>query len=566
VLEMLRRADGATLSGTLTVAFVTQQWAGQRGLDRLTQHVKADEMIYVGRLQPRRAAAGVRGGPQAQAQEEALPRGRKEPGSGVLLATAMPGVQLVDFPSEVARIAAENKIPLATEVAATIGRVGNARGPELPKRLAHLGIATAWPVTPAELVDSKDLDSLCNLLELYATGRTSGQSTGKGANADANEVSARKRPATAPATTELLKTLVESYGMSGYEQQVREETARLLPEWAKTETDSDGNLWLRLGVAPAVKKAHRIVFVAHMDELGYAIRSIAADGRLEVVTRGGGILEFFAGHALLVHTASGVRPGVMELPAGWEQPNFEWPRGGAAAASAAGEAQPGPRVLRVDIGARSPEEVAQIGVTTKDWITIPKTYRPLYGTRANGRSFDDRVGCTSLIAAAWALGKTPAGGQAAPKLPAEVIFVWSTREEVGLEGARAVADALAAKGQAPDYVFAVDTFVSSDSPLESKRFANAPIGKGFVIRAVDNSNITDRKYVDKLIALARSNQIAVQYGATGGGNDGSVFTRYGTVDIPISWPLRYSHSPGEVIDTRDVDALSRIVAAIAKAW
>jgi putative aminopeptidase FrvX len=38
------------------------------------------------------------------------------------------------------------------------------------------------------------------------------------------------------------------------------------------------------------------------------------------------------------------------------------------------------------------------------------------------------------------------------------------------------------------------------------------------------------------------------------------------VDIPIGWPLRYSHSPGEVIDTRDLDALARIVAAIARAW
>ena len=55
-------------------------------------------------------------------------------------------------------------------------------------------------------------------------------------------------------------------------------------------------------------------------------------------------------------------------------------------------------------------------------------------------------------------------------------------------------------------------------------------------------------------------------GATGGGNDGSVFLRYGSVDVPLGWPLRYSHSPGEVIDTRDLDALARIVAVIAKNW
>ena len=144
--------------------------------------------------------------------------------------------------------------------------------------------------------------------------------------------------------------------------------------------------------------------------------------------------------------------------------------------------------------------------------------------------------------------------------------MWSTGEEIGLVGAKAVADRLAAEGATPDYVFAVDTFVSSDSPVESKRFADAPIGKGFVIRAVDGSNITDRVRVDKLIKMAKANQIAVQYGVTGGGNDGTVFLRHGAIDTPIGWPLRYSHSPGEVIDTRDLDALARIVAAIARGW
>ena len=112
----------------------------------------------------------------------------------------------------------------------------------------------------------------------------------------------------------------------------------------------------------------------------------------------------------------------------------------------------------------------------------------------------------------------------------------------------------------------MDTFVSSDSPLESPRFADAPIGKGLVIRAVDNSNIVARQHVDRLVKLARASSIPVQYGVTGGGNDGAVFLRHGAVDIPIAWPLRYSHSPGEVIDTRDLDALARIIAVLARSW
>jgi putative aminopeptidase len=129
-----------------------------------------------------------------------------------------------------------------------------------------------------------------------------------------------------------------------------------------------------------------------------------------------------------------------------------------------------------------------------------------------------------------------------------------------------VAKNMAAEGHTPDYVFAVDTFVSSDSPLESTRFADAKVGEGFVVRAVDNSNIVPRKQVEKLLALARAQSIPAQYGVTGGGNDGAAFLRYGSTDVALGWPLRYSHSPGEVVDTRDVDALSRIVAAVARQW
>lgn len=66
--------------------------------------------------------------------------------------------------------------------------------------------------------------------------------------------------------------------------------------------------------------------------------------------------------------------------------------------------------------------------------------------------------------------------------------------------------------------------------------------------------------------IARSHSIPVQYGVTGGGNDGAAFQRYGATDVALSWPLRYSHSPGEVIDMRDMDALANITTALAREW
>jgi putative aminopeptidase FrvX len=282
-----------------------------------------------------------------------------------------------------------------------------------------------------------------------------------------------------------------------------------------------------------------------MDEIGFEVKSISKDGRLEAEALGGFDFTYYEGHTALVHTSGGDKNAIVELPNGWDEANFKWPADS-------------PKSVRVDVGARTPEEVASLGIKIGDSITIPKDYRPLLGTRVNARSLDDRVGCTALISAVWAL--------CGPLKDRDVTFVWSTGEETGLDGALAVAKRMAADGRVPDYVFAVDTFVTSDSPLESKRFADAELGKGFVVRAIDNSNIVPSDSVSKIVKLARANQIPVQYGVTGGGNDGSAFVPYGSVDVALGWPLRYSHSPAEVSDMRDVDALTRIVAAVARGW
>ena len=532
LVEVLRNLDTQKLRGRLTVAFVTQQWTGARGLQRLLDQVKPEELIYVGRLTRGPAAPG----PTGMGKEIFQPT--RHPGSGVLLAEAQEeqGSPLV---SELTQLARQNTIPLATDYSAPLLPRGYLPQPPLPARWAHLGVATAWPSTPAEFLDAHDLGHLIALLETYLQGEAHPVNIPPASALP--EPALPPRPATAPSPQMILSHLVETYGVSDHETRVREAIARLLPAWAKPQTDDHGNLILHwAGQGP------RIVVVAHQDEIGYEVHSILPDGRLELEDKGGGLPPFFLGHAALVHTATGIRPGVLELPDGWEEPQFHWPPESRNAS------------YRMDVGAANPRQVAEFGIKVGDFVTILKKYRRLLGTRANARSFDDRVGCTALISAAWALGPRISGH--------DVTFVWSTGEELGLVGAAAVAKSMAAERRAPDYVFAVDTFVSSDSPLESTRFGDAKVGAGFVVRAVDNSNIVPRKLVDKLLALARAQGIPAQYGVTGGGNDGAAFVRYGSTDVALGWPLRYSHSPGEVVDARDVDSLARIVAVVARQW
>jgi putative aminopeptidase FrvX len=512
LVEMLRQLDPQKLKGTLTVAFVAQQWPGARGLERVVETLKPDELIYVGRL--------MRGAPAPGEIPKSFTR---KPGRGVLVGSSSTQEETNPLAAELKQIAVQNSISVNSDYSAPLMPRGYLSRSAMPVRSVHLAVATAWPSTPAEVIDGHDLASLVALLADYLQGQSQRIEIG-----EAQSLPTRSLPVpvqTVPTNETILKQLIEAYGVSGgHEAAVRETIVHLLPSWAKTETDAAGNLILRWGQS---SKAAHVLVVAHQDEIGYEVHAVLADGRLELTSEGGGVLAYFMGHPALVHSANGMHPGVLELPEGWEKPDFQWPRGRITS--------------HLDVGAHTPEQAAQLGIKAGDYVTVPKEYHKLLGTRASARAFDDRIGCAALVSAVWALG---------PDLKnRDVTFVWSTSEE-----------------HAPQYVFAVDTFVSSDSPLESKRFGDALLGHGFVVRAVDNSNIVPPTLVDKAVSLARSQHIAVQYGVTGGGNDGSAFLEYGSTDVALGWPLRYSHSPGEVIDTRDLDALAKIIAAVARNW
>ncbi len=83
-----------------------------------------------------------------------------------------------------------------------------------------------------------------------------------------------------------------------------------------------------------------------------------------------------------------------------------------------------------------------------------------------------------------------------------------------------------------------------------------------MIRVLESLNFTPRRHVDDLLELARTRGIPVQVGMTSGATDGQPFLAYGIPSLPISWPGRYSHSPIEVLDLRDLEALVDLIAAI----
>ena len=342
---------------------------------------------------------------------------------------------------------------------------------------------------------------------------------------------------------DLLGRLTDVYAVSGHEQPMRDAVLAELPAWAreKTVVDSAGDLVLALG-----PDRDTTVVIAHMDEIGFEVTRIARDGTVSLAPRGGFFPSLWEGQTALLHV--GAPPAVTRVFDACGAASAGPLRGLFVPRDSADRKQPGQ--LTAWFGLDSVSLVTR-GVTVGAPLTSYKCATRLADGRFTARSIDDRAGCTALILAVRELD---------PKaLKRKVIFVWSVREETGLDGAGVVAQQL---GTTVTRVHAVDTFVSSDSPLESQRFADTPIGAGAVVRALDNSSVTPASETDRIVSIARTAKIPLQVGTTNGGNDGSQFVRWGAVDVPLAWPLRYSHSPAETIDLRDVRSLASLLRAV----
>jgi putative aminopeptidase FrvX len=334
----------------------------------------------------------------------------------------------------------------------------------------------------------------------------------------------------------LLKEMLLIPGVSGQESRVADFVLSSIPGSLNPNRDEMGNVWFTAGEGEP-----HIVFVAHTDEIGLIVEQITPKGTLKVQGKGGFFPKMYEGHLVVVYTKKGPVDGVVA------------PRKGSFSRTL-DVSSFGIKDIEIYLGVSTKGEAENLGVSLGDQITIKKTITELSSELLCARGVDDRAGCAVLLDAVGKVDWDKIRGK-------RVTFVWDVQEEIGLYGASRMAEVLDA-----DYVFPVDTFVSSDAPFDSKRFARLPLGQGAVIRAIDSSSITPWTYVQKVKNIAESNHIPVQTGNTRGGNDGSVFVPKGSVNIPLSWPGVYSHSFIEKIHKKDLEALSDLVVALAENW
>jgi endoglucanase len=332
---------------------------------------------------------------------------------------------------------------------------------------------------------------------------------------------------------ELLKKLLEAPGVSGYESGIASSggvAAIIEAELKKTcksvEYDSMGNLISKKGSGKI-----KIMFAAHMDEIGLVVKFISKEGFIYFAKLGGIDDRVLVGQRVVIKTKRGDVSGIIGL----KPPHLM-------------KEEEKKQIVKyedmfIDIGCSTREEAAS-KVAIADSVIFEPNAGVLNGSLCYGKAVDNRVGCYVLIKVMERL-----------KVDAEVYGVATVQEEVGLKGAKISAFRLN-----PDYAFALDTTISGDTPSIKETESAMKLGAGVgitVIEASGRGTIVNERMKDLLINTAAENNIKHQVGVMEGGmTDAAVIhlNREGVLTGVLSIPTRYIHSPTGVFSMDDINS------------
>ena len=204
--------------------------------------------------------------------------------------------------------------------------------------------------------------------------------------------------------------------------------------------------------------------------------------------------------------------------------------------------------MTIDFGVKNREEAEKLGLKPGVVGTTPLIFKEIANERAVGVGFDDKAGVAVIIKAMEMLIDKRLGG--------EVYAVATAQEEVGLRGA-----IISAYKIKPDMAIAVDVTHSASANVKESLVAGVDVGRGPVIGVGPNFH---PKLWEMMEEVCKEKNIPYQLGPTpaASGTDAWVIqvSREGVVTGLISIPLRYMHSPGEVVSIKDLEYASKLLA------
>ena len=344
-----------------------------------------------------------------------------------------------------------------------------------------------------------------------------------------------KRPSEA---LRLLEAYTQAHGTSGHEDAVRAIFVREL-RGRTLQTDGLGGV---LASPSREKQGPRVVLTAHMDEIGFLVQAVTPDGFLRLTPVGGWPDGVLAAQRLRIWSRSAQKEFIGIVAALPPHP------GGAQVASA-------DKVL-VDIGARSAESVARLGIRPGDPVVPEGPFTALAEPGLySAKAFDNRVGMTALTLATHQLD--------ASATPCDLLAVATVQEEVGCRGA-----VVAARLAKPDVVIVLEGPPADDLPgLAPQGETQGALGGGVQVRAYDPKAIMNPRLVDLTLAVAAEKGIPCQLAVRRmGGTDARSFQAHelGVPVIVLGVPARYIHTHNAVIDLADLQACVDLSVALVR--
>jgi endoglucanase len=303
-------------------------------------------------------------------------------------------------------------------------------------------------------------------------------------------------------------------------------------------TDSQGNVTAVMNPDAAMK----VMLAGHMDEIGFVIHYINDEGLLYFSPIGGHDSVVPVGQTVWVHSKQRV-PGVVGRKAIHLLEPDELKK------------KPEMKELWIDIGATSRAE-AEATVELGDAVTYQHEFQMLIGDQATARAFDNKAGLF-IVAEALRLLKEEGGLDA----QVGVYAVGTVQEEIGSRGARTAAFNIDARSG-----LAVDMGHAIDYPGVSRsHFGRLDIGKGPGISRGANTNpVVFALLTEAARADGIPYQVDVTPGATPTDANALQINRGGMAAGLLSVPLRYMHTPCEVLSLKDVENTARLIAAYCR--
>lgn len=333
---------------------------------------------------------------------------------------------------------------------------------------------------------------------------------------------------------EQMKELTQLRGISGCEDEVREYLiGKIQGHCDRYEVDNMGNLLVhKKGKRTGDKK---VLFSAHMDEVGFIVTHVTKEGMLHFATVGGVTPAVTAGRPVLI--GKNAVPGVIgtrPVHLITEEERKEYAK---------------TEDMRIDIGAKDKEEALSL-VSPGDQATFIGPWRELGDLSVLAKAIDDRAGCALLLELIQG------------ELEYNCTFAFVVQEETGCAGSKA-----AAFSQRPDIAVVVESTTAGDLPSAPEGRQVCRVGAGPVISFMDKGTIYPWDLYQRAAKIAEDAGIPWQTKeGVFGGNDARSYTSSaaGAKTLAVSLPVRYLHAANTLANKTDIENAKKLLALLAQ--